>query len=81
MNDKKSVIFCGIFVIIFALILTADFFYNREVETPQEVYQVYLNGNKIGIITDQDDLYDLINDRQQEIKENMILEVEFKLPY
>ena len=68
MKDKKSVIFCGIFVIIFAIILTADFFYSREVETPKEVYQVYLDGEKIGLIESRDELYNLINKEQIEIK-------------
>ena len=32
------------------------------------LYQVYLNGEKIGVIEDKDELYDLINDKQKEIK-------------
>lgn len=44
-------------------------FTKKSYSKANEVYQVYLNGNKIGLITDKDDLYDLINERQQEIKE------------
>ena len=33
------------------------------------VYKVYLNGEKIGLLNDKDDLYDLINEKQQEIKD------------
>ena len=35
---------------------------------PQEVYQVYLDGQKIGLIKNKDGLYDLINQEGQSIK-------------
>ena len=36
---------------------------------PIEVYQVYLNGEKIGLIEDKDSLYNLIDTEQVELKE------------
>lgn len=36
---------------------------------PQEVYQVYLDGQKIGLIKDKEGLYNLINEEGQNIKE------------
>ena len=36
---------------------------------PIEVYQVYLNGKKIGLIKDKEELYNLIDTEQVEIKE------------
>lgn len=58
--------------LIVAIISTGLFLFaysKKEYTVANEIYQVYLNGNKIGLITDKDDLYDLINDKQQEIKE------------
>ncbi len=37
--------------------------------TPVEGYQVYLNGNKIGLIQSKNELYNLIDTEQKEIKE------------
>lgn len=33
-----------------------------------ELYQIYLNGNKIGVVDSEDELYALINKKQQKIK-------------
>ena len=58
--------------LIVAIIGTGLFiasFTQKNYKKANEVYQVYLNGNKIGLITDKDDLYDLIDERQLEIKE------------
>lgn len=40
----------------------------QEKDTANLLYQVYLNGNVIGVIEDKDKLYNLINDKQKEIK-------------
>ena len=34
-----------------------------------ELYQIYLNGNKIGVVDSEDELYALINKKQQMIME------------
>ena len=36
---------------------------------PQNVYQVYLDGEKIGLVADKAELLDLINEEQQDIKD------------
>jgi len=36
---------------------------------PKSVYQVYLNGEKIGLVDDKEKLLNLINDEQQDIKD------------
>ena len=36
---------------------------------PQNVYQVYLDGEKIGLVADKDELLNLINEEQQDIKD------------
>lgn len=38
-------------------------------DMPESIYQVYLDGEKIGLINSKDDLYSLINQEQKEIKE------------
>ncbi|MBR5662178.1 MAG: peptidoglycan DD-metalloendopeptidase family protein [Bacilli bacterium] len=64
---NKIISFLIVAVIGAGLILFA--FTKKSYSKANEVYQVYLNGNKIGVITDKDDLYDLIDERQLEIKE------------
>lgn len=63
----KIISFLMVAIITISLFLFS--FTKKHYSNANEVYQVYLNGNKIGLITDKDDLYDLINERQQEIKE------------
>ena len=41
----------------------------EEFDMPESLYQVYLDGEKIGFITSKEDLYSLINKEQKEIKE------------
>lgn len=67
--SKKS-IYWGI---MFSLILSSLIFIlglDRKdyVDNPTEVYQVYLNGEIIGTIEDEEKLYDLINEEQQSLK-------------
>lgn len=42
---------------------------DRVEGTPIEVYQVYLNGKKIGLIASKDELLELIDNEQKEIKQ------------
>lgn len=41
---------------------------NRDFDYAKKVYQVYLNGNKLGLIENKKELYALINEEQKEIK-------------
>lgn len=52
----------GVFLLIIGL-ATRDFDYANK------VYQVYLNGNKLGLIKSKEELYALINEEQKEIKD------------
>lgn len=61
----KTIIISGI---ISTLVLTLGLS-KREYDYANEVYQVYLNGNKLGIVEDRDELYALINEEQKDIKE------------
>lgn len=61
----KTIIITSIIGILFLIIGLADRSYNYA----QDYYQVYLNGEKIGLITNENQLYDLINEEQKDIKE------------
>ena len=62
-----------IITIILSLAVIVLYFIDKSIDTEIEyantAYQVYLNGEVIGLIEDDQELYDLINDEQQEIKQ------------
>lgn len=64
---NKIISFLIVAIVGIGLFLVA--FTKKNYSKANEVYQIYLNGEKIGLITDKDDLYNLINERQLEIKE------------
>jgi murein DD-endopeptidase MepM/ murein hydrolase activator NlpD len=65
MKDK----ILGIFIIvIFTILLFLCGMNSKVTSDPIEAYQVYLNGTKIGLIKSKDDLYDMIDQEQDEIK-------------
>lgn len=65
-NDAiKTVILTSIIGILLLIIGLSE----RNSTSINKVYQVYLNGNKLGIIEDSDELYALINEEQKDIKE------------
>jgi len=64
---KNKIISILVILILSVSIFLVSFAKNNYSKA-KEVYQVYLNGNKIGMIANDDDLYDLINERQKEIK-------------
>lgn len=57
----------GVFLLVVGLA-------NRNFEYAKKVYQVYLNGNKIGLIENSKELFALINEEQKEIKETYSVE-------
>ncbi|MDD2489684.1 MAG: peptidoglycan DD-metalloendopeptidase family protein [Bacilli bacterium] len=57
-----------IMVISFLLIVGLDFETMFAKENPKELYQVYLDGNKIGVIESKEALENYINEKQQEVK-------------
>ena len=64
----KSKILGGLFTIILSFLLFFVGMDKRVAGDPLEVYQVYLNGVKIGLIESKDKLYDLIDKEQTDIK-------------
>lgn len=70
-NDVTKTILITSIIAVFLFIIglaTRDFDYAKK------VYQVYLNGNKLGLIENQKELYALINEEQKEIKETYHVE-------
>lgn len=67
MKTKNIIITCVLSVIVIVL-----YFIDRSIETEinyaGKAFQVYLNGEVIGLIESDQELYDLINNEQQEIK-------------
>lgn len=64
----KNKIISILVILILSVSIFLVSFAKKNYSKAKEVYQVYLNGNKIGMIANDDDLYDLINERQKEIK-------------
>ncbi len=65
----KGKILGGLITIIFSGLLFFAGMDTRVVGTPIEAYQLYLNGEKIGLIANKDELLKLIDEEQTEIKE------------
>ncbi len=57
----------GIILFVFGMI-------TRDYNSAKNYYQVYLNGDKIGLIADKDALYNLINEEQKDIKDTYNVE-------
>ena len=56
-------------VVLVVALFCVNYITTKYVLNAENVYQVYLNGEVIGFILDDDELYNLINKRQKEIKE------------
>lgn len=69
MNKAKSIILCSLLTILSTILLGFSFVNIDEQEAPISIYQVYLDGEKIGLIDSKDELYSLINKEQVEIKD------------
>ena len=67
--NSKGVIISSLFSIIAALFVIWCFSLETSYAEPDYIYQVYLDGEKIGLIDSKDNLYDLINHEQTEIKD------------
>jgi len=65
---KKDKIIVGIVCVVLVLSFVLQGFSSKE-RYPQSVYQVYLNGERIGLVDNKDELLNLINEEQQDIRE------------
>ena len=64
MNLKDKIIIFLISAII-AVFLFVVSFGERHYEEASLAYQVYLNGEKLGLIADEDELYSIINNKHK----------------
>ena len=67
-KNKKGITICSIFTILLSILLAKSFFNLESYDKPMSIYQVYLDGEKLGSIDSKDELYTLINKEQSEIK-------------
>ena len=74
MNKYKGLIICSLLTILSTILLGFSFANMEETEEPISTYQVYLDGEKIGLIDSKEDLYSLINKEQVEIKDEYKVE-------
>jgi len=66
--NKKSIILCSLITLLLGILVIFCFMTDESYSIPSSKYQVYLNGEKIGVLDNKDALYDLINKEQIEIK-------------
>lgn len=69
MNNFKGIVLSSLIILLSALLVGFSFAVEEQYETPSSIYQVYLDGEKIGLIKSEEELYSLINKEQVEIKE------------
>lgn len=67
--NKKELLNGILVTLLLGSLLFLVGFSNRKNNYTQKLYQVYLFGEKIGLITDEKELYDLIDKEQKELKE------------
>lgn len=69
--NKKSV-FWGLLISTFmsVLLFFMGLSFERLANSPRELYQVYIDGKIVGIITNEDELYNLIDKEQETLKED-----------
>lgn len=68
-ENKKGFTISVIITIVLSILIGILFLSENELSLPDSVYQIYLDGEKIGLIESKDDLYDLINSEQKEIRD------------
>lgn len=68
MNNKKELVLCTLITIFIGTLVALSFYQEESYSQPNSIYQVYLDGEKIGMIDSQEDLYALINKEQSAIK-------------
>lgn len=69
MNKIKGIILSILITILMGGLLALNFYFEDKVDVPNHIYQVYLDGVKIGLINSKDELYNLINKEQVAIKD------------
>lgn len=68
MSNKRVKIGGILLIVLTILVLGIIGFVRIDLSNPKLIYQVYLDGERIGLIQNVDDLYDLIDKEQEDIK-------------
>ena len=68
MNKIKGFILSFLITALIGAFLTMGYITEESFAMPGSIYQVYLDGEKIGLVESKDELYSLINKEQKEIK-------------
>lgn len=66
---NKSIILGGIFTLFLTILVLFIGFVDNTYGLPEQKYQIYLDGEKIGVIDEEEALYEIINKEQTSIKE------------
>ncbi len=64
----KEIIICILWCILVLGLFAVNYVTNKLIIGADEVYEIYLDGKIIGYISDEDELYDMINHKQKDIK-------------
>lgn len=68
--DKKSIVNGVLFSILMtSFIFLVGFTNDKKLSVPKELYQVYVEGKLVGVIESEDELYKMIDNEQEELKD------------
>lgn len=67
MKIRDKILLSVVTVVMVILFVCVGF--SKQNSTPKNVYQVYLDGEKLGLVADKNELLNLINEEQQDIKD------------
>jgi murein DD-endopeptidase MepM/ murein hydrolase activator NlpD len=68
MNKIKGIILSFLITALIGTLLFMSYMTEESFAMPDSIYQVYLDGEKIGLVESKEELYSLINKEQKEIK-------------
>ena len=68
MNKIKGIILSFLITALIGTLLVMGYMTEESFAMPESIYQVYLDGEKIGLVESKEQLYSLINKEQKEIK-------------
>ena len=65
----NDIIKTALFTLIISILCLVGFFFDKKNSLDAEqIYEVFIDGKSVGYLKDDDKLYDIINTKQQEIK-------------
>lgn len=71
MNKIKGIILsCLVTILVGTFVLSTGYMSEESFAIPKSIYQVYLDGEKIGLVESKEELYTLINKEQKTIKKD-----------